>query len=224
MNTKDIIILATLCPAFCFGQSNVVFYGANSNALDVVFVDTNLSQKAKSAIVADLRICLQEWGKKGEVHLWNRDGIAGYFRVGTICPHYPEGIDFPKNIVSNGTAGVALQISKELSDAYTNAFVEFVNSPGFLNLPPKDLPNYLLRSDTPPKEIIADAKAHIADLRHQTYYPPSVLGFLNSETGPARKNLWMQMPSKSTREWGYFPAIWHQGRWKFCIWQEKEKE
>ena len=242
MNTKSVIMVTVLCSTFCFGQSNVVYYGVSSNALDVVFADTNLSQKAQSAIVADLRICLSEWGKTSELRLDGGDepGVVGYLYNGKRCPHYPEWVaDFPANIVSNGTAGVALQIPKELSDTYTNAFafaaanakafaaanafVEFVNSPNFLNLPPKDLPNYLLRSDTTSKEMIAEAQEHISDLRHQTYYPPSVLAFGYSELGPAKQNLWIHIPDKGQREWGYTPAIWHKGKWKFCFWEEKER-
>ena len=242
MNTKS-AIMCTLCATAlsCFGQSNVVYYGANSNALDVVFVDTNLSQKAQSAIVADLRVCLLEWGKTGELYLRDNEDSAGYLSMGTISPHYPENIKFPKNVVSNGTAGVALQIPKELSDAYTNAFkfaaanakafaaanafVKFVNSSNFLALPPKDLPNYVLEKNTTAAEIIAGAQDTIAELRHQTYYPPSVLGFLNSEIGPAKKNLLVIIPCTSPvsdwKEWGGYPAIWHEGKWKFFFWTIK---
>jgi len=241
MNTKSVIVVtACVISLSCLGQSNVVYYGVNSNALDVVFVDTNLSQKAKSAIVADLRICLQEWGKNSELRLRDNEGFAGYLYNSKTCPHYPEEIEFPDNIVSNGTSGVALQISKDLSDAYTNAFkfaaantkafaaanafVEFVNSPAFLNLPPKDLPNYFLRNDMTPKEIIEDAQELISALRCQTYYPPSVLSFAHTERGPARKSLWVRIPESSPsgnrKEWGYLPAIWHQGKWKFCHWEE----
>ncbi|MCL2104392.1 MAG: hypothetical protein FWH21_04965 [Kiritimatiellaeota bacterium] len=249
MNTKSVVfvITAMLCTFHCVGQSNVVYYGTNSNALDVVFVDTNLSQKAQSAIVADLRVCLLEWGKISELMLDGGDepGVIGYLYNSKQCPHYPDDIEFPDNIVSNGTAGIALQIPKELSDAYTNAFkfaaananafaaanafVAFVSSTNFPNIPPKVAPNYILRNDMTEKKVIANAQRIIADLCHQTYYPPSVLGFVYSSIGPAKKNLWMNIPCSSPlsysdrKEWGYFPAIWHKGKWKFCIWQEKEE-
>ena len=244
MNTKSVIICTICATALsCFGQSNVVYYGANSNALNVVFVDTNLLKKAQSAIVADLRVCLLEWGKTAELLLDGGDepGVIGYLDIGTVSPHYPENIKFPSHIVSNGTAGVALQIPKELSDAYTNAFkfaaanakafsaasafVKFVNSPNFLTLPPKDLPNYVLEKNTTVAEIIAGAQDTISELRHQTYYPPSVLGFFNSEIGPAKKNLLVIIPCTSPvsdwKEWGGYPAIWHEGKWKFFFWTIK---
>ncbi len=47
----------------CHGQGNVVYYGVNSNAINVAFEDANLSASAKEAITADLRVCLSEWGK-----------------------------------------------------------------------------------------------------------------------------------------------------------------
>jgi len=232
MNRYTIILtLLAFCTLHCAGQSNVVYYGANSNALDVVFVDKNLSAKTKSDIVADLNLCLSEWGKKGEVRLWDDEDTAGYFYVGTSCPHYPDEIEFPENVVSNGTAGIALQIPKELSDAYTKAFAEFVSSTNFANLPPQKLPDYFLHNKETPKEVIARAQEIISELGEQTYYSPSVLGFSRISRGPgifSNSNLWMLLPESSPlsysdeKGWGNFPAIWHKGKWKFCFWDEDE--
>jgi hypothetical protein len=109
--------------SYCVGQSNVVFYGANTNAIAVTFVDTNLSASAQASIVTDLHLCLQDWGKKSELDLGAYElGVIGYLYNFKSSPHYPETIEFPKNVVSNGTSGLALQITKSLSDAYTNAF------------------------------------------------------------------------------------------------------
>ena len=247
MNTKSVIVVITamLSVSYCAGQSNVVYYGVNSNALDVVFSDTNLSQKTQSAIIADLRVCLSEWGKASELLLDGGDelGVIGYLDNRKSCPHYPADIDFPDNIVSNGTSGIALQIPKDLSDAYTNAFklaaanakafaaanafAAFVSSPNFLTLPPKNLPDYFLANDMTEKEVIADAQKIISDLRLQTYYPPSVLGFFNSGIGPAKKNLIAIIPCSNApsdgdrKEWDGNHAIWHKGRWKFIFWEEK---
>jgi len=252
MNAKlstQVVFSATMMfyALHCTGQSNVVYYGTNSNALDVVFVDTNLSAKAKSAIVADLNLCLSEWGKKGEVRLWDDEDTAGYLYIGTVCPHYPDDIDFPKDLVETPN-GVALQITKELSDAYANAFalakanakafaaanafVVFVSSTNFANLPSQKLPDYLLCQKETPEEIIARAQKNISELGYQTYYPPSVLGFKRIPLGPkgifSNSNLWMIIPCSTTpsytdmKEWSGFPAIWHKGKWKFCFWDEKE--
>jgi len=67
MKTKSVFITAMLCACYCTGQSNVVYYGANSNAISLAFADTNLSELAQSAITEDLQVCLSEWGK--ETHL-----------------------------------------------------------------------------------------------------------------------------------------------------------
>lgn len=246
MNTKllvPIVFLTAmiLCAQYCAGQSSV-FYGANSDELVVVFVDTNLSAKVKSAIVADLNLCLGEWGKTGELYLRNKEGSAGYLSIGTTSPHYPETSDFPKNVVSNGTLGVALQISKDLSDAYVNAFafavansnavkaayefVKFVSSTNFDNVSPKQISNYVLYRNEKPKIYEQTFSVITNSLRMQTYYPPSILGFYYSAEGPAASNLWMRLPSSSpgddvnTLNWNSFPsAIWHNGKWKFCAWE-----
>ena len=69
MKALTVLIAAMLCACHCYGQSNVVYYGVNSNAISLAFVDTNLSESAKSAITADLRMCLSEWGKTSEFDL-----------------------------------------------------------------------------------------------------------------------------------------------------------
>ena len=250
MNRYSLILtIFVLCTLRCAGQSNVVYYGTNSNVLDVVFVDTNLSQKAQSAIVADLNICLSEWGKTSELRLRDNEDSVGYLYNADTSPHYPEDIEFPRNIVSNGTASVALQITKELSDAYikafafTNAnakavkaayeFVAFVSSTNFPNIPPKRLPDYILDKSRTQKEIIEDAQEIISQLRRQTYYQPSVLGFERIPLGPgifSNYNLWVRVPEaylssyRNEKSWSAFPAIWHRGKWKFCHWPEEYED
>ena len=141
----------------CHGQSNVVYYGVHSNAISLAFADTNLSESAQSAITADLRICLSEWGKRSELYMRNKGESIGYLYNFKSSPHYPEDISFPREIVSNGVSDLALQIPKALSDAYTNAFafaaansnivaaayevVAFVSSTNFPGISSNALPN-----------------------------------------------------------------------------------
>jgi len=241
MKAPTVLITAMLCACHCYGQSNVVYYGVNSNAISLAFADTNLSESAKSAITADLRICLSEWGK-GELRLRNKGDSVGHIDNPTECPHYPEDITFPENVVSHGVSGLALQIPKTLSDAYTNAFafadansnivaaayefVAFVSSSNFVAISSNDLPNYVLQKNTTTNEIIADAQETISELRCQTYYPPSILGFKYLELGPSPTNLWMLVPCSiplrymDGKGWHAFPAIWHDGKWKFCVWRD----
>lgn len=212
-----IIMFLTTC---CFGQSNVVFYGANTNAIGISFVDTNLSVSAQTSIVADLQLCLQAWGKGTQFKLGADDpAFVAHLYNPDITPYYPETIDFPDNVVSNGIAGYSLQIPKTLSDAYTNAFafaaansnivaaayefVAFVLSSNFPSISSNALPNYIMF-----KNGLADANAEsnaivnlasqiIPDLCDQAYYPPSILGFKYSPEGPVATNLWMQIPNSS---------------------------
>ena len=58
-----ILVAGVLDATMCIGQSNVVFYGANStNTLNVTFEDTGLSAAEKSVITVELRMCLKDWG------------------------------------------------------------------------------------------------------------------------------------------------------------------
>jgi len=240
MRTKSVLITAVLCACHCAGQSNVVYYGTNASPISLAFADTNLSESAKSAITADLQLCLSEWGKQSELYMRNKGESIGYLYNFKSSPHYPEDITFPREIVPTGAAGLALHIPKKLSDAYTNAFafaaansnivaaayefVAFVSSSNFVTISSNDLPDYVLQKNTTTNEIIADAQETISELRHQTYYPPSILGFKYLEFGPSPTNLWLLVPCSSPlsyndrKEWSPFPAVWHEGKWKFCMW------
>lgn len=250
MKTGTILLAATLSFALLHapcssGQSNVVFYGAITNVLNVAFADTNLSASVRTSIVSDLQLCLREWGRNSALRLRNEDGSAGYLYNFKQCPYYPEvGVTFPKNVVSNETGGVSLQISRDLSTAYTNAFafaaansnvvtaayefVAFVSSTNFLNVTSNQIANYILYNQAPP-ELYQLAFADITNsLRKQTFHPPSILGFHYSPVGPSPTNLWVLVPSSgipygNVVAWNQFPAIWHDGKWKFCFWDENPR-
>lgn len=223
-----------------FGQT--YFLQRQTNSIYVAFSDQALSASVKEAIVADLSICFQGWATNAEIIVREKGESAGYMDYGTRNPYYRDGVIFPKNIITNATGGIALQIPQSLSDAYTNAlafvaansnivaaayeFVAFVSSSNFVAISSNALPNYILQKNTTTNEIIADAQETISELRHQTYYPPSILGFQYSDRGPAATNLWMLVPCSislsytDAKGWHAFPAIWHDGKWKFCIWQD----
>ena len=240
MKTTSALIVAVLCACHCAGQSNVVYYGTNASPISLAFVDTNLSESAKSAITADLRICLSEWGK-GELRMMNEGGYVGYIDNPTHCPHYPEDIMFPENVVSNGASGLALHIPKALSDAYTNAFafaaansnivaaahefVAFVSSTNFLSVTSNQIANYFLFNQATPQLYQLAFHDLTNSVHGSSYYPPSVLGFHYSPEGPTPTNLWLYIPSSSPVcgyiEWGPVTAIWHDGKWKFSIWEKE---
>lgn len=247
MATKIMALITTiiLFTTHSFTQGGILYYGSDSNSLRVSFVDTSLSYKNKAAIITDLQLCLRDWGKVTTLDLEGCEpGWTGYLDNPSKSPHYPPVNKFPKQVVMNDANELNLLVTKSLSDAYTNSFafaaanpnvvtaayqfVSFISSPEFINIPHKDLPNYLYIRDTTATQIVNKAARFITDLQHQTYYPPSLLGFFYSDTGPAATNLLMLVPCSSPSgdgglEWDPFAAIWHDNRWKLFFWYEKNK-
>ena len=245
MNIKQTVSLSVLFASalllgdLCYGQSNVIYYGANSNALSLAFADTNLSESAKSAITEDLRVCLSEWGK-GELRMRIKGDSVGYIDNSTRCPYYPEDIEFPENVVPNGVSGLALQIPKALSDAYTNAFAfaaansnivaaayefaAYLSSTNFYTITSNEIVNVVLVKNATPNMYLLSFADTTNSLRKQTYYPPSVLSFNYSPNGPAVSNLWMEIPCSNPAPrgggltWNAFPALWPDNKWKIGIW------
>jgi len=237
MTTKQAFFCAAVFGAsLCYGQGNVVYYGANTNALNIVFEDTNLSVSNQTLIVADLNICLQsEWGKRAELRTGNNDpAFAAHLSFGHRSPYYD---DFPKDIVAI-PGGHALWISQELSDAYTNrlafaaahsnivaagyAFVAFVSSTNFPAIPDTDMPLYYFPKSMPDSKLITDAQSIISSLTSYYYYPPSIrqFGTITFLAEPGTEYLFMDIPAsrshgKGIIPWTTFPAIFHDGKWKF---------
>ena len=243
MKTPTVLITVMLWTCHCIGQTNVVYYGVNSNAINLAFADTNLSTSAQEAIAADLRVCLSEWGKETYLSLdlgADEPGLIGYLQRPSISPHYPESIEFPDGVVSNGVSGLALHIPKALSDAYTNAFafaaansnivaaayefVAYLSSTNFYTITSNEIVNVILVKNATPDMYLLSFADTTNSLRKQTYYPPSVLSFNYSPNGPAVSNLWMEIPCSNPIPWGggvtwnAFPAIWHDNKWKIGIW------
>ena len=248
MKTTIVFIAVMLCACYCTGQSNVVYYGTNASLINVSFVDTNLSVSTKASIVADLQMCVNEWGKTSELDLGLYEpGVIGYLYNPDKSPHYPEDIRFPRNLVTNNLSGLSLLIPKKLSDAYTNAFafaaansnivaaayefVAFISSSNFVFLSSNALPNYILFKNkysetiTESNEIVRLASQIIPGLCYQTFYTPSILGFYYSPEGPSVSNLWLNVPSSThpstnTTEWSGYPILWYNGKWMFGSWNE----
>ncbi len=224
----------------CVGQSNLVYYGVATNSLSVAFADTNLSASVCTSIVADLQICLQDWGKQSELDLGVYElGLVGYLYNPDKCPHYPYGIRFPRNLITNQTGALTLQIPKTLSDAYTNAFafaaensnivaaayefVTFVSSTNFSTVSSNTISDYYLFKGATPEKYRKSFTETTNLMSQIHFYPPSVLGFGYSTNGPAATNLWMSVPGSFNPNgyevaWAFFPAVWHDGKWKFCFW------
>ena len=222
------ILGATLCHA----QNHTLYYGANSNALDVAFADTTLSVSNQTLIVADLNQCLQsDWGKQVEFWTGNDDPA---FVANLSYPRRNLFYEpFPRDIVATPN-GHALHISKEVSDSYntlfgffadnTNivttgyAFVEFLSSTNFPNIQATDWPNYYLARYKTDAEVIALAPRHIPAIANYTFFPPSILNFNYVEyttTMPGTNYFVMAIPISSSRSYfSKIPAIYHDERWK----------
>ena len=226
-------------------QSNVVFYGAVSNALNVAFADTNLSASAKTGITADLNRCLAGWSAGAQLRTRYKANSVGYLDIASVSPHYPEQMEFPREVVSNVVDGLALYVPKALSDAYTNAFafaaansnivaaahefVNFVTSTNFPSMPYAIMPNYIMfknaRGDAVAESnaVVNLAPQIMEDIMDASYHRPSILGFYFSSDGPGETNLWMLVPTSMPRgttpkDWRALTALWHGGRWRFCEW------
>ena len=227
---------AILGAVLCHAQTNVVYYGANSNALNVIFADTTLSVTNQSLIVADLNLCLQtKWGKETKLNTDPPEDPAfvAYLSYPDINPH---GIrNFPRYLVATPN-GLALHVPQQHSDFYTNRlafaaahsnavaaayeFVAFVSSPDFLNIPHNDMPHYFLSKTSSDAKLIADAPRLLPRLASPNLFPPSILGFgyLEIGPGPASSNLFMRIPfliDDGYDSWHGVSAIWHDEKWKF---------
>ena len=159
-----------------FGQT--YFLQRQTNSIYVAFSDQALSASVKEAIVADLSICFQGWATNAEIIVREKGESAGHMDYGTRNPYYRDGVIFPKNIITNATGGIALQIPQPLSDAYTNAlafvaansnivaaayeFVAFVSSSNFVAISSNALPNYVLPASQRPvlHWLLAGGAAH----------------------------------------------------------------
>ena len=221
-----------------FGQP--YFLQWQTNSINVAFADEGLPDSLKKSIVADLSLCFQGWAANAEIMLREKGESAGYMDYGTHNPYYRDGVVFPKNIITNSSGGIALQIPKTLSDTYTNAFafadansnivaaayefVAFVSSTNFLSVTSNQIANYFLFNQATPQLYQLAFHDLTNSVHGSSYYPPSVLGFHYSPEGPAPTNLWLYIPSSSPVcgyiEWGPVTAIWHDGKWKFSIWEK----
>jgi hypothetical protein len=206
------------------------------NSIKVAFSDQGLPSTTKASIVSDLQNCFLGWATNAEIRLVSNGEVTNYVYYGTRTPYYPENIDFPKWIVDT-PSGLALQVPKKLSDAYTNAFAfaaansntvaayefaAFISSTNFYSVTSNMITDLILVRNATPEMYAASFSDITNSLRKQTYYPPSLLGFYHSTNGPSANNLYFLLPMKSNPGYGYdawnsFPVIWHDNKWKICL-------
>ncbi len=231
-------LIFLLCRLAYPGQEYSLHWRANNVRL--AFSDENLPPGIMESIAADLQLCFRGWATNAQIMVREEAGSAGYIDYGSKNPYFLEGVTFPNNLLDDATTGLALEIPKPLSDAYTNAFafaaansnivaaayefVAFVSSDDFAaNATADTIQNYVLVKDMTSQYYETDFPGIVEGLfQYPRYYPPSLLGFRHSANGPCASNLYMTLPAKTNPghgydEWMGIPAIWHDGRWKICL-------
>ena len=224
-------------------DSSAYDLGLGTNTVAVSFGSASLSTAEKEFIVEDLQRCVGLWGEGTKLRFRNDAGFVGYIDNPTLFPFYREGLVFPDNLVTNQNGDIALHIPTNLCVEYTNAlafttansnivasarsFVAFVASTNFLNISSNEMANYVLVKNPSSDYYAKNYPTIISELQDQRYLQPSILGFYYSGQGPDVTNLWLNVPCTSDSgyakpEWSAFPAIWNDGKWKFCIWNETE--
>lgn len=249
-------IIYTLNVIACIIICNAQTLTIGTNTFGVSFADTILSPAHKERIYDDLQICVDKpWATNAMVFIKDTDNIKSEI-VGTIAyypndhVHYHNKIQFPRNITTNNTGSLCLQITRELSDAYTNAFVfaeansnivtaaytfiSEISSNNFTNnLLSNQIQDYFLLKSFTSNEMYTIYSDMIIKswFNNFTYYPPSVLGFYHSPEGPDLTNLWMQIPADYTSKPNsthitlvQMTAIWHDNKWKLCVWNPPSYE
>ena len=102
-----------------------------TNTLNVSFQDSFIDLLQKQLIITDMQKCVNNpWGNRSKLIMFKpwqiNSEYTGYVSMRkSVC--YKNDFEFPEDIITNNTGNSYLEITKKLSDAYTNAF-EFVNT------------------------------------------------------------------------------------------------
>jgi len=222
-----------------------------TNHLDVVFENASTPSQVKDFIVVDVQRCYDAWGTNVtiEPNLPMRHG--SYLRANVFMgPYYIEdpsvqrkSIYVPEDIVTNSVGKLSLKVPSVLIQKYSeafvfktnnldkvqaaDAFVDFVSSSAFANISSNQVSDYIMYKDLLPQEYLENSESFVRDLSDQMYFHPSILGFAYSDRGPDATNLWAFIPvmpriRTALSSFDVFPAIWHDGKWKFCFWDATE--
>ena len=220
-----------------------------TNHFDVVFENVSTPSSLKDFIVEDVQRCYEAWGTNVVIqpNLPVRNG--SYLRANVFMgPYYMENLyaedlNVPEDIVTNTTGQLALKIPSILIQRYAegfvfktnhlaqvqaaDAFVDFVTSATFANIPSNQVSNYFMVKDATPQTYLDSSETIIQGLTSSDFFAPSILGFTYNDRGPDATNLWVLIPviskARTTQSsFDVFPAIWHDGRWKLSFWDATE--
>ncbi len=220
-----------------------------TNHFDVVFENASAPSSLKDFIIEDVQRCYEAWGTNTEIR--SSRAITHVMKIYPpvfMGPYYmedlyAEDLNVPEDIVTNTTGQLALKIPSVLIQKYAesfvfktnhlaqvqaaDAFVDFVSSAAFTNIPSNQVSNYFMVKDATPQTYLDSSETIIQDIASCDFFAPSILGFTYNERGPDVTNLWVFVPVISKQRtvssvFDVFPAIWHDGKWKFCLWDATE--
>jgi len=222
-----------------------------TNHFDVVFENASTPSTLQDFIVADVQRCYEAWGTNVEIRASRATThVMRIYPPVFMGPYYLEdpsvqrrSIYVPKDIVTNSVGQLSLIVPSTLIQKYADgldfktnhlvqvqaadAFVDFLSSPEFANVTSNQVSNYILYKDLPPQGYLENGDSFVKDLSDQMYFRPSILGFTYSDRGPDATNLWVFVPvipriRTAMSSFDVFPAIWHDGKWKFSFWDATE--
>ena len=220
-----------------------------TNHFGVAFETPAIPSSLEDFIVADVQRCYDAWGTNVVIESGLPGRYGSYVsRDVFVGPYYSENLDVeelrvPRHLVTNETGRLSLEIPSALIEKYSDAlifktnhlvqvqaadaFVAFVSSAEFKNVTSNDVVNYFLIKDAIPQAYLNSGETIVRDLSSCEFFSPSILGFTYSDRGPDATNLWVFVPvipktRTALSSFDVFPAIWHDGKWKFCFWDATE--
>ena len=232
-------LIATLAIPVVSSAYDIV---VGTNQFDVVFEDVATPLPLQDFIVEDIQRCYNAWGTNVVFRPSLPVRHGSYIRVdvfGGPYWHDRRSVDVPDSIVTNATGQLSLMVPSIVIQKYaeasefksnhleqvlaTDAFVDFLSSPEFANVPSNEVSNYILYKNMPPADYVLNGEDILQSLMKQEFYRPSILGFYYFTNGPAPTNLCVLLPTilkkrKTSPSFNAMPAIWHDGKWKINMW------
>jgi hypothetical protein len=225
---KTIILLFT-------ASSAVAQIVVGTNSFDVVFEAKNIAPATQSRIVDDINLCRQLW-TNSVLYLDYNEFDSSISDWDVIFKPYFNDMRVPRDLVTNSTGSWSLFVSKQVSDAYLEAF-EFANANSniiaaawsFANMVSNtniicntraELFEYALVSPNMNINLPGWFSSSFTELEHS---PPSVMAFgyivkeLEAVPGVS-SNLFMRLQYRSTDNIDQHMCIWHDEKWKFYSW------
>jgi hypothetical protein len=217
-----------------------------TNHLNLAFENPNTPVILQDFIFNDIQRCYSAYGTNVGVVTYS-SGVssleAKHVAEGPYCADDSRRARLPRTVETRTNGTFAVEIPVWLISKYAEAyvfktnnlakvqaadnFVDFLGSADFPNISSNAVKNYILYDLTNDNEYAEMAAEIIASGMSNIHYRPSILGFsYMDDYGPAGTNLFVRIPVKgkysASSNYYVFPAIWHDGRWKICLWSDWE--